>query len=81
MSVHLHNPRPYLIGPEVFTTHLGEINSDGLEGGSFTDSDLRNRLDREQWAEYRQARCEGFHPVLVIDLDTGVSALEMRKQS
>lgn len=79
MNPVLHNPRPYLIEPDHFTTHFGEINADGLAGGELTESDLSKRLDRETLIEYRQARREGFHPVLVIDLETGVAALEMRK--
>jgi len=81
MNAILHNPRPYLIEPEHSTTHFGEINADGLAGGPFTHPDMKKRLVRESWAEYQQARREGFHPVLVIDLETGVAALEMRKAS
>jgi hypothetical protein len=81
MKAALHDPRSYLLGQDdVRTVYLGEFSADGFEAGSsFTESELLRKLNREQRADYRQARSEGFHPVIVVDLLTACTAIEMRK--
>jgi hypothetical protein len=83
MNAALHNPRSYLLGEDDTTTvNLGEFDADGFAGGkAFSEPELLRKLSREQRADYRQARSEGFHPVLLIDMETGVPVLEMRKHS
>ena len=79
MNAALHNPRPYLLG-EADTTivNLGEFDADGFAAGEgFSESDLMLKLSREQRADYKQAKREGFHPVLLSDIETGVIVLEM----
>jgi hypothetical protein len=84
MSAPLPNPRPYLFGDDDTTTvFLGEFVGDGLVAGRefFSEPEILRKLNLEQRADYKQARREGFHPVLTLDLETGVTALEMRKHS
>jgi hypothetical protein len=81
MNAALPNPRPYLLGEDNTTTViLGVFDADGFSAGSgFEEAELLRKLSREQSADYKQARREGFHPVLVLDLETSVPVLEMRK--
>jgi hypothetical protein len=80
-SKSLHDPRPHLFGDNITTVFLGEYHGDGFSAGSgnFDEGELLRNLSREQRADYRQAKREGFHPVHVIDLETAVRGIEMRK--
>jgi hypothetical protein len=80
MSVPLHDPRPYLLNEDdTLTVTIGEVDLDGIWGGGFAHSDMTEQLKGEQLSLYRDARRDGYHPVLLWDLDTCVFVLEMRK--
>jgi len=78
-----HDPRSYLLldGDDVARAVLGEIETCGpsSEDRSLLSSRLLSLPD-DLLHEYRQYIRAGFHAVLVIDADTGVTILEMRKR-
>jgi hypothetical protein len=76
-----HNPRPYLFNEEgPSTVSIGEFILDGLAFGmDHSEEELLSQLNRTQRREYRQAKSEGFSPVVLIDVLTCVMVVEMRK--
>ncbi|HUB67063.1 MAG TPA: hypothetical protein VL981_06230 [Candidatus Methylacidiphilales bacterium] len=77
-------PRAHRLGgDDVATVRLGKISlrRAALSDKPFFDEEIFNCLSREQHADYRQARVEGFKPVLVFYVASSVCVLELRKQS
>jgi hypothetical protein len=81
MSNDYFDPRPHLnLEERTDRISLGDFDADGLEVGCpEVGIEISDKLSPDLRAEYRQARREGFVPVLVTDLMTGVAILEMRK--
>jgi hypothetical protein len=80
---------PHILMEEEMT--LGQlfapIDTDGLVGGGckgvanrpYTQAEILTSLLAPDRSKFKKGVSEGFRPVLMIDLETGVAAMEMRK--